>query len=229
MKKRLTPPVFAVSAAVWTGTIPSATRGNNAVGCISPPLILCTSEQKLLDSCALASSEPIGVRHGRHGWASYWGSTRAVCVSRPVVANPGCKRTIRDPEAEAAFLAAGHGINRIEIAWNDFIIVGPEADPAHVAGRANATDALKAIAATGTPFVSRGDNSGTDAEEKRLWRAAGIAPSSSWYREIGGGMGAALNAASAVGAYILSDRGTWISYGNKRGMKIVLEGAIRTC
>lgn len=88
---------------------------------------------------------------------------------------------------------------------------------------------MKAIAATGTPFVSRGDNSGTDAEEKRLWRAAGIAPSSSWYREIGGGMGAALNAASAVGAYILSDRGTWISYGNKRGMKIVLEGAIRTC
>jgi tungstate transport system substrate-binding protein len=131
---------------------------------------------------------------------------------------------VHDPEAEAAFMAAGHGISRTEIAWNDFIIVGPEADPARVAGRADATDALKAIAAARVPFVSRGDKSGTDAEEKRLWRAAGINPSGEWYRDIGGGMGAALNAASAMGAYTLSDRGTWLSYGNKAGMKIVLEG-----
>jgi tungstate transport system substrate-binding protein len=131
---------------------------------------------------------------------------------------------VHDPDAEAAFMAAGHGINRIEIAWNDFIIVGPETDPAHVVGGADATDALKAIAAAGAPFVSRGDKSGTDAEEKRLWRAAGITPSGEWYREIGGGMGAALNAASAMGAYTLSDRGTWLGYGNKAGMKIVLEG-----
>jgi tungstate transport system substrate-binding protein len=131
---------------------------------------------------------------------------------------------VHDPDAEAAFMTAGHGISRTEIAWNDFIIVGPEADPAHVAGRADATDALKAIAAAGAPFVSRGDKSGTDAEEKRLWQAAEITPSSAWYRDIGGGMGAALNAASAMGAYTLSDRGTWLSYGNKSGMKIVLEG-----
>ena len=131
---------------------------------------------------------------------------------------------VHDPEAEAAFMAAGHGGSRTEIAWNDFVIVGPEADPAHVAGRTDAADALKAIGAAGVPFVSRGDKSGTDAEEKRLWRSAGVIPSGGWYREIGGGMGAALNAASAMGAYTLSDRGTWLSYGNKTGMKIVVEG-----
>ncbi|HEY0422584.1 MAG TPA: substrate-binding domain-containing protein [Rhodopila sp.] len=131
---------------------------------------------------------------------------------------------VHDPDAEAAFMAAGHGISRTEIAWNDFVLVGPEADPAHVAGRPDATEALKAIAAASVPFVSRGDKSGTDAEEKRLWRAAGILPSGAWYRDIGGGMGAALNAASAMGAYTLSDRGTWLSYGNKVGMKIVLQG-----
>jgi tungstate transport system substrate-binding protein len=132
---------------------------------------------------------------------------------------------VHDPEAEAAFMAAGHGISRTEIAWNDFIIVGPDADPAHAAARANVTDALKAVAAAGAPFVSRGDKSGTDAEEKRLWKAAGVSPAGEeWYRDIGGGMGAALNAASAMGAYTLSDRGTWLGYGNKAGMKIVLEG-----
>ena len=131
---------------------------------------------------------------------------------------------VHDPDAEATFMAAGHGLSRTEIAWNDFIIVGPSSDPAHIAGGTSATEAFKAIAAAGSPFVSRGDKSGTDAEEKRLWRAAGITPSGDWYRDIGGGMGAALNAASAMGAYTLSDRGTWLSYGNKTGMKIVVEG-----
>jgi tungstate transport system substrate-binding protein len=131
---------------------------------------------------------------------------------------------VHDPDAEAAFMAAGHGLSRTEIAWNDFVIVGPDADPAHVAGHDNAADALRAIAAAKAPFVSRGDKSGTDAEEKRLWRAAGVTPAGEWYRDIGGGMGAALNAASAMDAYTLSDRGTWLSYGHKAGMKIVVEG-----
>lgn len=131
---------------------------------------------------------------------------------------------VHDPDAEAAFMAAGHGVSRTEIAWNDFIIIGPDTDPAHIAGRTDAADALKAIAAAEIPFVSRGDKSGTGAEEKRLWRAAGITPSGGWYRDIGGGMGAALNAASAMGAYTLSDRGTWLSYGHKAGMKIVVAG-----
>ena len=134
---------------------------------------------------------------------------------------------VHDPEAEDKFMASGNGLTRQEIAWNDFIIVGPSADPAHVAGVRDAVTALTTIAAAKAPFVSRGDKSGTDALEKRLWKAAGLDPAavgSGWYRDIGGGMGAALNAAAAMGAYTVSDRGTWLSFGNKAGMTIVLEG-----
>jgi tungstate transport system substrate-binding protein len=131
---------------------------------------------------------------------------------------------VHDPDAEAAFMAAGHGITRTEIAWNDFIIVGPDDDPAHIAGQTDVVNAFRAIAETKSPFVSRGDKSGTDAKEKRLWREAEVSPGGSWYRDIGGGMGAALNAATAMNAYTLSDRGTWLSYGQKTGMKIVLQG-----
>jgi tungstate transport system substrate-binding protein len=131
---------------------------------------------------------------------------------------------VHDPAAEAEFMAAGHGAISTEIAWNDFIIVGPDTDPAKIVGQTNVTDAFKAIAAAQAPFVSRGDKSGTDAAEKRIWRTAGVVPAGGWYRDIGGGMGAALNTASAMGAYTLSDRGTWLSYANKKGMRIVLEG-----
>jgi tungstate transport system substrate-binding protein len=107
-------------------------------------------------------------------------------------------------------------------------VVGPRTDPAHIAGGHDAVAALAAIATTGAPFVSRGDKSGTDALEKRLWRAAAIDPAraggGSWYRDIGGGMGAALNTASAMGAYTLSDRGTWLSFGNKGDLIVLVEG-----
>ncbi|WP_158931725.1 substrate-binding domain-containing protein [Acidisphaera sp. S103] len=134
---------------------------------------------------------------------------------------------VHDPEAEAKFMASGDGLTRQEIAWNDFIIVGPSADPAHVTGTRDVVAALTTIAAAKVPFVSRGDKSGTDALEKRLWKAAGLNPAAvgdGWYRDIGGSMGAALNAAAAMGAYTLSDRGTWLSFGNKAGMTSVLEG-----
>ncbi len=139
---------------------------------------------------------------------------------------------VHDPDAEAKFIAAGHGVNRQEIAWNDFIIVGPAADPAHIAGTRDVLAALRAIATAKAPFVSRGDNSGTDALEKRLWKAVGIDPRAAsgaaggggWYRDIGGGMGAALNAAAAMDAYTLSDRGTWLSFGHNADLRIMLEG-----
>jgi tungstate transport system substrate-binding protein len=135
---------------------------------------------------------------------------------------------VHDPEAEAEFVAAGHGTHRRQIAWNDFILVGPRADPAHIAGGHDAVAALTAIAAARAPFVSRGDKSGTDALEHRLWRAAGIDPmrigGGSWYRDIGGGMGAALNTSTAMGAYTLSDRGTWLSFGNKRDLAVLVSG-----
>lgn len=135
---------------------------------------------------------------------------------------------VHDPEAEQKFVAAGDGIDQRQIAWNDFIIVGPHADPAHIAGGHDAVAALKAIAADKSPFVSRGDKSGTDALEHRLWRIAEIDPAKAgggaWHRDIGGGMGAALNAAAAMDAYTISDRGTWLSFGNKRDLVVLVEG-----
>jgi tungstate transport system substrate-binding protein len=116
---------------------------------------------------------------------------------------------IHDPEAEEQFIAQGDGIERRQIAWNDFVLVGPRTDPAHIAGGHDGVAAFAAIAAARAPFVSRGDKSGTEALEHRLWRIAKIEPAriggGSWYRDIGGGMGAALNAAVAMGAYTLSD------------------------
>src|ERR1700758_3653945 len=107
---------------------------------------------------------------------------------------------VNDPEAEQQFMDEGHGSTRRQIAWNDFIIVGPSADPAHVKGGSDSAAALKAIAASQAPFVSRGDNSGTNAAEIRLWKLAGQTPEAlnkeKWYRDIGGGMGQALTAAS---------------------------------
>src|SRR5215469_4328915 len=135
---------------------------------------------------------------------------------------------VHDPEAEQQFMTDGYGVDRREVAWNDFIVVGPKADPAHIAGERDAVAAFATIAETGAPFVSRGDKSGTDALEHRIWRAAEIDPAKagggSWYRDIGGGMGAALNAASTVGAYTLSDRATWLSFGNKGHLTVLVEG-----
>ena len=131
-------------------------------------------------------------------------------------------------EAEQKFIAAGDGIDRRQIAWNDFIVVGPRSDPAHIAGTRDAVAALQAIASAKVPFVSRGDRSGTDALEHRLWRVAEIDPAKagggSWYRDIGGGMGAALNAAQAMDAYTISDRGTWLSFANKGELTVLVEG-----
>jgi tungstate transport system substrate-binding protein len=132
---------------------------------------------------------------------------------------------VHDLEAEAQFVAEGNGVDRKQIAWNDFIIVGPNDDPAHIGGSHNAIFALTAIATIEAPFVSRGDKSGTSALELRLWKRAGIEPKSGgWYKDIGGGMGQALNAAAAMSAYTLSDRGTWLSFKNKGKLRVMVEG-----
>jgi tungstate transport system substrate-binding protein len=131
---------------------------------------------------------------------------------------------VHDPKAEDTFMAEGHGYTRREVAWNDFIIVGPSNDPAHIAGGHDVVSALKAIAAAKAPFVSRGDRSGTDALEKRLWRYARIEPIGSWYHAIGSGMAATLKAAVAMHAYTISDRGTWLSFKNKGDLKVLVTG-----
>ena len=127
---------------------------------------------------------------------------------------------------EEKFLAEGFAEKRFDVMYNDFVLVGPKADPAGIKGDDIET-ALRAIAARAAPFVSRGDRSGTHVAELALWKQAGVDPSSAkggWYREIGQGMGAALNTANAMGAYVLSDRGTWISFENKGDLAIVVEG-----
>jgi tungstate transport system substrate-binding protein len=138
---------------------------------------------------------------------------------------------VHDPEAEQHFMDEGDGATRRQIAWNDFVIVGPSADPAHVRGGRDSVVALKAIATAQAPFVSRGDKSGTNAAELRLWKAGGFTPDTlnaeKWYRDIGGGMGQALNAASAMNAYTLSDRGTWLSFNNKGSLVVTIEGDSR--
>jgi len=128
---------------------------------------------------------------------------------------------------EVKFVDEGFGVQRFEVMYNDFVLVGPTGDPAKIKGSKDIVAALKAIERAGTPFVSRGDKSGTHAAELALWLAAAIDPATAkpaWYREIGQGMGAALNTASAMGAYTLADRGTWISFKNKGTLDIIVEG-----
>jgi len=126
--------------------------------------------------------------------------------------------------AEDAWLAEGNGTHRREIMYNDFVIVGPAADPAEVGKAALVTEAFKAIAAAKAPFVSRGDDSGTHKMELVLWKEAGIEPVGDWYRAVGQGMGAALNTAAGMNAYILADRASWLNFGNKAGLAIDFQG-----
>ncbi|NCO87449.1 MAG: solute-binding protein [Rhodobacterales bacterium] len=129
--------------------------------------------------------------------------------------------------AEEKFVAAGDGVARFDVMYNDFVIVGPASDPAGVAGMSDAAAALARIAQAGALFASRGDDSGTHKAELALWATSGVdvsAASGTWYRETGSGMGATLNVAAAIGAYALSDRATWISFGNKRDTTIAVQG-----
>ncbi|NKB77796.1 MAG: sulfate transporter [Gammaproteobacteria bacterium] len=129
--------------------------------------------------------------------------------------------------AEEKFIAEGFGVERFDVMYNDFVLIGPGNDPASVFESNSISTALKNIAISGAIFVSRGDDSGTHKKEKRLWNAANIDPmsdSGKWYRETGSGMGATLNAAVGMNAYTLTDRGTWISFSNKQNLELLYEG-----
>ncbi|WP_336025411.1 substrate-binding domain-containing protein [Halobellus salinisoli] len=127
---------------------------------------------------------------------------------------------------EDEFMQNGYGINRRDLMFNDFVIVGPEDDPAGIEGTGSATDALTAIAEAEATFVSRGDNSGTHTKERNLWEAAGTEPGGDWYQETGAAMGEALNVANQQGAYTLSDRGTFISQRSEIDLVILVQGPI---
>jgi tungstate transport system substrate-binding protein len=129
--------------------------------------------------------------------------------------------------AEEKFLAEGYGVKRFPVMYNDFVLAGPKADPAKVAGGKDILDALRKIKGASAPFVSRGDRSGTHMAELELWKLAGIDIANDrgpWYRDTGQGMGPALNSASAMNGYILTDRGTWISFRNRGELAILVEG-----
>ena len=128
---------------------------------------------------------------------------------------------------EEKFLAEGFGLRRYDVMYNDFVLIGPKADPAKVAGAKDAADAFRRIKAAQAPFVSRGDKSGTHFAELEIWKAAGIdigKDKGTWYRDTGQGMGPALNSAAGMNAYILADRGTWLSFKNRADLTIMLEG-----
>ena len=128
------------------------------------------------------------------------------------------------PPAEEDFMAAGHGIERQPVMHNDFMIVGPREDPAGIAGVSSAADALKRIAQSGAVFLSRGDQSGTNAQELALWKEAGVQPSGGWYQETGQGMGATLTIAEEKRGYTLSDRGTYLSQRHNLHLSILVQG-----
>jgi len=129
--------------------------------------------------------------------------------------------------SEEKFVAAGYGVSRSDLMYNDFVIVGPAADPAGVSGSNSVSDSLGKIAASEALFASRGDDSGTHKAERRLWESTSVDPTASsgrWYRETGSGMGATLNIAVGMGAYAMTDRATWTKFGNKGDFKIHVEG-----
>lgn len=129
--------------------------------------------------------------------------------------------------AEEKFVADGFGVKRYDVMYNDFVIVGPKSDPAKVSGSTDVVAALKKIADAKAPFASRGDDSGTHKAELKLWKKADVDPkaaSGAWYRETGSGMGATINTGVGMGAYVLTDRATWSSYGNKGDYQIAVEG-----
>jgi len=134
---------------------------------------------------------------------------------------------VHNKAAELKMVQEGWFVNRHDVMYNDFVIVGPKDDPAGVKGMQDAVAAFERIAGKQAPFASRGDKSGTHSAELRLWKAADVAPKGGWYRETGSGMGATLNIASGMNAYALTDRGTWLSFKNRGELAILVEGDAR--
>ena len=134
---------------------------------------------------------------------------------------------VHDQPAEEKFVAEGFGVTRRPVMYNDFVLVGPKSDPAKVAGGKDILEAVRKVAAAQAPFVSRGDKSGTHAAELRYWKDAGVdldAKKGTWYKDTGSGMGPTLNTASSMNGYVLTDRGTWLSFKNRGDLTILVEG-----
>jgi tungstate transport system substrate-binding protein len=217
----------------WRAVIEKATRGAllalALVGAASP----AAAQERFIVLASTTSTEQSGLfahllpaftqRTGIEVRVLALGTGQALDVARRGDADV---LLVHDPEAEARFVAEGHGLPRRPVMHNDFVLVGPSADPAHARGR-DIEQAMRAIAGSNSVFVSRGDRSGTHAAERRYWAATGIAEPSGkvpGYRECGCGMGPALNMAQASSAYAIADRGTWLSFRNRSGLALLVEG-----
>ncbi len=131
---------------------------------------------------------------------------------------------VHDTAGEQRFVENGYATERADVMYNDFVLIGPEDDPANVREAQSAAEAFGAIAEAEAPFASRGDDSGTNRAELRLWESAGVEPDGEWYRELGSGMGPTLNTAAAMDAYVMSDRATWVAFGNRQNLTLLFEG-----
>ncbi|MGC8119961.1 substrate-binding domain-containing protein [Marinobacter sp. VGCF2001] len=131
---------------------------------------------------------------------------------------------VHDTAGEQRFVENGYASERADVMYNDFVLIGPEGDPANIRQAQTAAEAFAAIASAEAPFASRGDDSGTNRAELRRWESAGVEPDGDWYRELGSGMGPTLNTAAAMDAYVMSDRATWVAFGNPQNLTLLFEG-----
>lgn len=131
---------------------------------------------------------------------------------------------VHDTAGEQRFVDNGFASERADVMYNDFVLIGPAEDPANIHEAQSAAEAFAAIARAEAPFASRGDDSGTNRAELRLWKNAGIEPEGDWYRKLGSGMGPTLNTAAAMDAYVMSDRATWVAFGNRQNLTLLFEG-----
>jgi len=131
---------------------------------------------------------------------------------------------VHDTAGEERFVENGYASERADVMYNDFVLIGPASDPAGIREAQSAAEAFAMIAQTNSPFASRGDDSGTNRAELRTWENAGVEPGGDWYRELGSGMGPTLNTAAAMDAYVMSDRATWVAFGNRQNLNLLFEG-----
>nr|WP_246404114.1 substrate-binding domain-containing protein [Halomonas stenophila] len=131
---------------------------------------------------------------------------------------------VHDTAGEERFVADGYATERADVMYNDFVLIGPAEDPAGIREAETVAQAFSRIAEAEAPFASRGDDSGTNRAELRLWEAAGIEPAGEWYRELGSGMGPTLNTAAGMDAYVMSDRATWVAFDNRQNLELLFEG-----
>jgi tungstate transport system substrate-binding protein len=209
---------FALALAATVGIIHSASAADPSITLATPPAVDATG---LLTNILPSFTARTGIAVKIVAQAT----GRALDTARRGDAD---LVLVADPAAEREFIDEGYGMAHRQVAWNDYVIVGPSSDPAKIAGGKDGPAALKAIAAMRSPFVTRGDRSDVNIAELRLWRLAGrtaeaLTPEK-WYRNIGGDMNGALDAAATGAAYTLSDRATWLAFADKKGLTIAIEG-----